>query len=181
MTPFDLRNWYWAVATNQDHVFSSASGDYVSLSDADYQTWLAEHGVPTPIAGEDELLDVLQNAPGVVPRFKAGLIAYAAATRYAKEVGGITINSVKVATDRESQTMLAGAHIFAQQNPDVVIRWKSEDGFVDLDAATVRAVANAVGAHVQSCFAAEATVTAAISNGSVTTPEQVDAAFAEIA
>jgi len=56
----------------------------------------------------------------------------------------------------------------------VTIKYKSGAGFVDLDAATVTAVATAVAAHVQACFAVEADVAAAIADGTVTTTKQID-------
>ena len=59
-------------------------------------------------------------------------------------------------------------------NPDVTIKFKAANGFVDLDAATVTAVATAVAAHVQVCFAAEAGVVTAIADGDITTPQQID-------
>jgi hypothetical protein len=47
---------------------------------------------------------------------------------------------------------------------------------VTLDAATVTAVALAVGAHVQTCFALEQTLDAEITAGTITTTAQIDAA-----
>lgn len=111
------------------------------------------------------------------------LTAYASAVRYAKETGGIALNGAAVRTDRDSQAMLTGAVSFVQQNPTAVIQWKSPAGFVALGAAQIVAIASAVGAHVQACFAAEAKAVAGIlaSPPTITSRDQVDAIFATVA
>ncbi|GHE51057.1 hypothetical protein GCM10019059_07820 [Camelimonas fluminis] len=105
---------------------------------------------------------------------KADLLAYAADKRWRVETGGITVSGVPVATDRESQSLITGAHAYVQTNPGVTIKYKSGAEFVDLDAATVTALATAVAAHVQACFASEADVAAAIADDTITTTQQVD-------
>jgi len=72
--------------------------------------------------------------------------------RWKAETGGITLNGVEVATDRESQALLMGSVLAAQDNPEYVINWKAKNGWVVLDAATILAVADAVRNHVQACF-----------------------------
>lgn len=108
------------------------------------------------------------------------LVAYAAEARWRREVDGVTVAGAAIATDRESQAMIAGAHAYVQANPAATIKWKAEGGFVTLDSTAVTAIALAVGAHVQACFAAEADVLAAIEAGTITTPAEIDAAFAAI-
>jgi hypothetical protein len=75
--------------------------------------------------------------------------------RYAAETGGITLNGITVRTDRESQAMLNGAYTTCQMNPDAIIDWKGVNGWVQLDASAITAIAQAVSAHVQSCFTRE--------------------------
>lgn len=112
------------------------------------------------------------------PPTEADLIAYAADARWRKETGGITVGGVPIATDRESQAMLTGAHAYVQANPTATIKWKSEAGFVELTAEQITALALAVGAHVQACFAKEAEVVGSI--GSYPTKESIDAAFVAV-
>jgi hypothetical protein len=120
-------------------------------------------------------------APQVVVPSAAGLTAYAAFVRYAKETGGITVSGVAMPTDRETQTQLAGANSYVQATPSATIQWKLANGsFVSLSAAQISAIATAVAAHVQACFAAEATLVAGIAAGSITTKAQVDSAFAAV-
>ena len=78
-----------------------------------------------------------------------------AAARYAAEIAGVTVGGVVVRTDRESQALITGAALKATQDAEYVCTWKSESGFVTLDAATVLAVADAVRTHVQTCFDTE--------------------------
>lgn len=113
------------------------------------------------------------NHPGMT------LQEYAAAKRWEKEVGGIEINGLTVATDDRSKTMISGARVAAMADPDFTTSWKGAGGeFVPLDAHAVIAISDAVLAHVSNCFAIEAQVLAAIEAGSITTEAQIDAAFA---
>lgn len=118
-------------------------------------------------------IEVMQAAAGAVD-----LAGYAAQKRWEKEVGGIAVNGSMVDTSRESQARITGAYNYAQANPSEIIRYKAASGWMTLDAPTMVAIANAVGAHVQHCFAVEAAVAADIANGSITTTEQIDEAFA---
>ncbi|MEN5103765.1 DUF4376 domain-containing protein [Brucella anthropi] len=113
------------------------------------------------------------NHPGMT------LQEYAAAKRWEKEVGGIAVNGLTVATDDRSKTMISGARVAAMANPDFTTAWKGSGGeFVPLDASAVVAISDAVLAHVSNCFAIEAQVLADIEAGAITTVEQIDAAFA---
>lgn len=103
---------------------------------------------------------------------------YAAAKRWEKEVGGIEINGLTVATDDRSKTMISGARVAAMANPNFTTAWKGSGGeFVPLDASAVVAISDAVLAHVSNCFAIEAQVLADILAGAITTDEQIDTAF----
>ena len=78
-----------------------------------------------------------------------------AAYRYQKETAGIVINGMTIKTDVDSQAKLTGAWSFSQLNPAILIDWKAESGWIQIDAATIAAIAGAVAAHVQSCFSTE--------------------------
>ncbi|MBA8851177.1 hypothetical protein FHW20_002112 [Ochrobactrum intermedium] len=109
---------------------------------------------------------------------KAALVAHVAQKRWEKEVGGIEINGLTVATDDRSKMMISGARLAAEADPGFTTRWKSGGVFVTIDAPAVIAISNAVLAHVSACFALEAQVQADIEAGTITTVEQIDAAFA---
>lgn len=65
MTEYAPANWYWLVAGNDQHVYSSARAATVSTGDKAYKAWLAQGNSPTRIASMDELKDVLI-AAGVI-------------------------------------------------------------------------------------------------------------------
>lgn len=83
---------------------------------------------------------------------KEAKTAEIAAARYAAEIAGV--NGIR--TDRESQSLITGAALKASMDSTYSCRWKTEAGFVTLTAAQIIAVADAVRAHVQSCFDREA-------------------------
>jgi len=107
---------------------------------------------------------------------KPRLLSYAAARRFVIETGGVTVNGAEIDTSRDSQAMITGAYAYSQANPSEAIKFKAASGWVTLDAATLAAIATAVGAHVQACFATEASVAADIDAGTITTPAEIDAA-----
>jgi hypothetical protein len=93
---------------------------------------------------------------------KATRMAALAAYRYERETGGITLGGASIRTDRESQALVSGAFQLVQIAPETVIDWKGSAGWVQLDAATMAAIAVAVATHVQACFSAEKTHAEAI-------------------
>lgn len=110
------------------------------------------------------------------------LVGYAAAVRYAKEIGGITVGGAPVDTSRESQSMIANAVAFLDASGGTSVAYKTPAGFVTLTAEQVRAIALAVGGHVQACFAKEAEIAAglAASPPTISTEAAIGAAFAAI-
>jgi hypothetical protein len=105
---------------------------------------------------------------------------YAAAVRYAKEIAGCMVGGVTYPSDRETQAKLTAAALFAQVDNTQTFQWKLADGSFSatLSAAEMIAVAAAVGGYVNACFAEEAEVVAEIDAGTITTREEIDAAFA---
>jgi hypothetical protein len=104
---------------------------------------------------------------------KEAKLAELAAARYAQETGGLVVNGATIRTDRESQALITGAALKAMQDEAYVCKWKTESGFVELTAPQILAVADAVRAHVQSCFDHEADLVALID--AAETGEEVEA------
>lgn len=102
----------------------------------------------------------------------------AAALRWQKETGGVTVQGAAIDTSRESQALINGAFNLAKDDPDTIIRFKAAAGFVTLDASTMIAIGRAVAHHVQACFAKEGDVVEAIEAGTITTLAQIEAEFA---
>lgn len=93
-------------------------------------------------------------------------LAAIAARRYEAETSGTTVDGIPVNTERDSQALLTGAALQAMLDPNYTVRWKTEGGFVDLDAQQIIGLASAVRAHVQACFDREAELVAAVEDGS---------------
>lgn len=107
------------------------------------------------------------------------LVAYAAAKRYTKEVGGINVGGANIATDDRSKLMIVGAATAAQLDPEWTTNWKLADGsFVPVNAAQILAIAQAVSSHVSACFSIEQTVRAGIESEDITSYAEIDTAFA---
>lgn len=108
------------------------------------------------------------------------LLTYAARKRWEMEVGGIEVNGVVVATDDRSKTLIAGARMGADKDPNFTAHFKPAGGpFVEIDAVSIIAISDAVLAHTQACFAIEASVASSIHAGTITSRAEVDVAFSE--
>jgi len=140
--------------------------DGADLSDIGYFT-IEPVAAPTPNPGERVTAgDPEEYAPGqwretwavtAIPlaELRQTRLNELAALRYQHETAGITLNGMTIETDRQSQSLITGAWSISQINPAILIDWKGANGWVQIDAATITAIAGAVAAHVQSCFSAE--------------------------
>lgn len=156
----------WANAEHTAAIVMTVEAGAVALSSADTPTdWAA-------------LLDSGVAIETPQPTV-ADLIAHAAAARWRKETGGITVGGIAVATDDRSKQMIIGARIAADADPGFVTPWVAADGSIHtVNAATMIAISNAVLAHVAACFATYAAVKAAIDDETITSFADIDAAFA---
>lgn len=104
---------------------------------------------------------------------KAQKKAEIAAARYAREIAGTTVNGITIDTGRDSQALITGAALAAVIDSDYSLNWKTGSGFIHLTAPEIIAVAQAVRAHVQSCFDREGELAALVD--AATTKEELDA------
>jgi len=135
-------------------------------ADSNVASWVAAGNVITPYI--PPLVD--DSYPPTIPN----LISYAANKRYTLETGGITINGVSVDTSRDSQAMINGAYIYITTSGAPSIAYKSDSGWITMDAATIKAIALAIGQHVQNCFLSEQAIDIAINAGTITTFVQIE-------
>ncbi|WNW11242.1 DUF4376 domain-containing protein [Pseudomonas sp. DTU_2021_1001937_2_SI_NGA_ILE_001] len=91
-----------------------------------------------------------------------------AARRYQAETSGIELQGMQVATDDRSKLLINGAALRASREDGYTLRWKTDEGFVDLPGDQVLLMADAVADHVQACFDREAELLAAVADGSIT-------------
>ena len=131
---------------------------------ADYITTMTASGAVIQELAPTPIIYTLETA-------KAQRLNELAAYRYTKETAGITLNGAGIKTDLESQAKINGAWSAAQMNPAILIDWKGENGWIQIDAATITAIAMAVANHVQACFSNERIHALAIN--ALTTIEEV--------
>ena len=127
---------------------------------------LCEAGLP-PTSGAfvysgflpDEVLSPEQSAaiaqyfaPMTLADCQAAKKAEIANARWVAETGGVALNGMTIRTDRESQSLITGAALKALQDAEYVCSWKTDAGFVELTAAQILAIADAVREHVQAQF-----------------------------
>ncbi len=116
--------------------------------------------------------------PAALLPTKDALRAYAAARRYAVEVGGVTVGDLKVATDDRSKTLILGAQVAASTDAGWTTVWRDVNGAGHaINPAQMLAISDAVQAHVNASFKALDTVLADIDSGKLTTFAQIDAAI----
>ena len=105
---------------------------------------------------------------------------YAAAKRWETEVGGTIWNGWPVLTDRESQNKITSEALAIEKGERLDgDPWKFADGeFRPLTNVQMDSLAAAVRLYIRDSFAIEARVVAEIDAGTISTVEQIDAAFA---
>lgn len=96
-----------------------------------------------------------------------------ASTRYEHEIKGATFshsdgNAYAIATDRQSQAMVSGTRLALEDDPDLTVRWKTQQGFVTCGPNDIKALASAVRTHVQSAFNREDDLVAMVADGTIT-------------
>lgn len=108
------------------------------------------------------------------------LPVYAAEKRWQTEVGGTIWNGWPVLTDRESQNKITAEALAIEKGERLDgDPWKFADGeFRPLTNAQMDSLAAAVRVYIRDSFAIEARVVAEIEAGTISTVEQIDAAFA---
>jgi|GEM_PF-6643295 len=108
-----------------------------------------------PFTIEEESIAIakeLKWLSGELERKKQALKAY----REQKEFGGFTLqDGTFIGTDKEDQRKIDGAVMGVTQNPGAIINFKTSDGYVQLDAATMTSIGTALFNHVQACHTRE--------------------------
>lgn len=174
MKQFDIRDWYWFIGTDTDSVWSSLQAASVPIADEGYAAFVAGGNTAAPIEFADLRQMFAEQYPGGM------LDTYTADCRWRKEQAGITLTSgMPIKTDDRSQAKITGAYAAAQVMPTVTTTWHAADGTDHpLDATAIIAMNQELLVHIDDCFAISAEVLAQIAAGTITTREQIDAAFA---
>ena len=146
----------------------------VPVEDADYVAWVTARA-PTHIGSQAELESVFAaQYPG------GSLPTYTAFKRWEREQAGMALSSgMPIKTDDRSQAKITGVYAAAQAMPTVTTTWHAADGTTHpLDATQIIAMNEELLIHIDDCFAISADVLEGIADGSITTRDQIDAAFA---
>lgn len=114
------------------------------MTDAEFYTW------SNPTQTTDQVLQAI------------------AARRWQEETKGIVFNGLVINTERDSQNLINGAVVSTLLDPDYVCNWKTSEGFIQLNAYTLKAVGLAVRTYVQACFDREGELVAAVQAGTYT-------------
>lgn len=84
--------------------------------------------------------------------------------RWKRQTSGVEINGIQFHTDRESVSVLTDAGLWAIQDSNYTVRWKAQNGWVDLSASLIVSAATAVNGYVQACYARESEIVDAVIN-----------------
>ena len=123
--------------------------------------------------------DSVAPPPPPPPPTKPELVQYNNVRRWEKEVGGITLSfGMPIKTNDRAQAKITGVYAAQQVNPAVTTPWHAADGTVhQLTAAQIETMSIELLTHINNCFSISADVLAAIEEGTITTREEIDAAF----
>lgn len=90
----------------------------------------------------------------LVDEIKDNFLEQLSSVRYDKEVGGIVHEGISQSTQRGKRLELADKVSFMSTRSETTM-WKSESGWNELSYDQIKALSDAVGKHVDSCFKAE--------------------------
>ncbi|MCO7625467.1 DUF4376 domain-containing protein [Pseudomonas fluorescens] len=107
---------------------------------------------------------VKQPFPAVAPNWPM-LIAN---ERFRREASGVNVEGLLIESTRDSQALIASTGLSAILDPEYRCNFKTLNGFVEIGAEQILAIAKAVRAHVQACFDRELELLRAIQVGSYT-------------
>lgn len=171
-------SWYWRA--DDGRIFSAPAEALVADTDPDFVAFSAvatPHAWPRDAADQqtDEALQAL-----LLPHNKfVSLATYTADVRWRKEQGGITLSSgMPIKTDDRAQAKINGTRIVAQGNASLTTQWHAADGtYYPMTSAQLLTMSDELQTHINNCFDISSQTLAGIADGSITTRQQIDAAF----
>lgn len=107
---------------------------------------------------------VKQPLPVIAPDY-AQIIASA---RYEREIAGVTVQGLAIATDRNTRATISDKALGAMIDPASVCNLKTAAGFVELAAPQILAISSAIRSYVQACFDREEALLALVEVGTYT-------------
>ncbi len=133
---------------------------------------------------EKDRLQAAADRPPTLEQARANAVAAIKEKSWQTETAGILVQGTRIPTDRESQALLTGAVVDVILNPDAVTRWQTGSLtpdetplFITLSGTELKLIAQAVRAHVQTCFDEREAKCAALA--ALDSPEEITAWLAE--
>lgn len=136
-------------------VITAAGGNpWINLYDAAAGLWHVDASSQAALdaAAKDYLANTYQSER--LGRLKAEKLAALAAQRYAVETGGMTLpDGTKVATDRESQGLVARAYTASRDGLATgSVSFKAASGWTTMNQAQIKALFQAMTDRQQACY-----------------------------
>ena len=105
---------------------------------------------------------------------KSRLKKYAEKLHFEKIQQGVVYNNRKLRTTEADQSKIYSSVIILEKGWLPVIRWKTADGWINVNFATMQLVAAGVAQYIQACDNAEEAINIEIDNGTITTKAQIE-------
>lgn len=136
-----------------------------------------------PANGHRGLISAWEAAGNTIPPYvppSEDLAAYARDFSWQVRISGVDINGVRVKCDDGAIALINGMAMLANRDEARIFSFDTGDGILSLTATEAIELAEKVGEFVQLTFDRRADVYAAITNGTVTTTAEIDAAFVDV-
>jgi hypothetical protein len=173
---YNVADWYWTIGDDTSQVWSSARAGYIPVSDQAYVDFLVGRR-----PAHAETIEALEADVFAKSYPRGSLVSYSVFARDLKLNGGIVVNGLPFATDPITTMSLNSAYIYTIDKNTNEFSWKLPDGsFITLSTADIKALQSAVASFGQACYDCEDTTLTGLEGGTITTFDQIDAAFAAV-
>jgi hypothetical protein len=177
---FNPFNWYWLA--DDTRVYASGRQLTINSADPEYVEWA------TSMQPSEWPRDEVGNQTAAVMQevmsqygLTVDLYYYAAKVRGEKENTGISAQGVLLPSDVATQAQVSAAYTQSLDDAAATYSGRLADGsFVLMSGAQLATYNAALTTYHQACINCESDTADAIDLGTITTREQVDAAFAAI-
>jgi hypothetical protein len=193
---FNSHDWYWSIEGN-DQVYSSARNIYVDpTTDENFKSWSATNGIPHPVKFQDESEiwyyvkehlpawmwnGTTMSQPAEGQYTPDQLKAYAETVREATANGGMVADGIPIKTDVFNRTRVTNARVAAEADAQYSTTILGSDGnLYPVNAQQVIAVSDAEITFGTDLADTYATVHGGADDGTITTLQQIDAAFSGV-
>lgn len=179
MKVFDVADWFWIVGGDASKVWSSAAAGYVQTGAAAYASFLDDGNHPQTSESMEALLALFAaQCPS------GSLLTYANFKQWNVATGGYvaTVGELQIPfkTDVSSLSLITGKVVsITQPDGPQSVDWQvGPYSIISIEADDFLAAARAVDIFVQGTFTTLKTVFEKIADGTFTTRDQIDQAFA---